>query len=70
MDPFAVIVLGGLAGLVLALVLVARPVRSAPAPAAQEPEDDLDGLLEAVNARRRRRGEAELTAEDVREAPR
>ena len=70
MDPFAVIVLGGLAGLVLALALLARPVRSAPSPTAEEPEDDLDGLLEAVNARRRRRGEAELTAEGVRGAPR
>jgi hypothetical protein len=69
-DPFAVIVLGGLAGLVLALALLARPVRSAPPPAAEEPEDDLDGLLEAVNARRRRRGAAELTAEGVGEAPR
>jgi hypothetical protein len=69
-DPFAVIVLGGLAGLVLALALVARPVRSAPSPAAEEPEDDLDGLLEAVNARRRRRGAAELTAESVRRTPR
>ena len=67
MDPFAVIVLGGLAGLVLAFALVARPRRGAP-PAAVEPPDDLDGMLEAVNARRRSRGADELTADGVRPA--
>ena len=67
MDPFAVIVLGGLAGLVLALALVARPRRKA-RPSAAEPPDDLDGMLEAVNARRRSRGAAELTADGVRPA--
>ena len=67
MDPFAVIVLGGLAGLVLALALVARPRRKA-RPAAAEPPDDLDGMLEAVNARRRSRGADELTADGVRPA--
>ena len=70
MDPFAVIVLGGVAGLVVALGLAARPRRRAPAPAASaaEPLDDLDGMLEAVNARRRHRGDAELTADGVRRA--
>jgi hypothetical protein len=69
-DPFAVIVLGGVAGLVVALGLAARPRRRAPGPAAPaaEPLDDLDGMLEAVNARRRHRGHAELTADGVRRA--
>jgi hypothetical protein len=66
-DPFAAIVLGGLAGLVLALGLAARPRRRASAPPV-EPPDDLDGMLEAVNARRRSRGAAELTADGVRPA--
>ena len=65
MDPFAVIVVGGVAGLVVALGLAARPRGGAPGPAAEQP-DDLDGMLEAVNARRRHRGDAELTADGVR----
>ena len=67
MDPFAVIVLGGVAGLVAALGLAARPRRRAPAGAGEKP-DDLDGMLEAVNARRRHRGDAELTVDGVRRA--
>jgi len=76
-DPLAAIVLGGLAGLLVALALLARPVRGpartgrgrAPGEA-PEIGDDLDGLLDAVNARRRRRGEAELTEHGVRRAAR
>lgn len=72
-DPFAVIILGGLAGLLVALLLLGqfypgsgadqvdwRPTRSA-AQDVQNDIDDLDGLLGAANARRRRRGRPELT---------
>ena len=78
MDPFAVIVFGGLAGLVLALVLLGRlapgsgadqvdwrPTRSPELEASNE-VDDLEQMLEAANRRRRRRGEAELTEDAVR----
>jgi hypothetical protein len=77
-DPFAIIVLGGVGGLVIALVLISRaypgsgadlidwkPTRSAEQEVQNE-IDDLDQLLEAANRRRRRRGEAELTEDDVR----
>ena len=67
MDPFAVIVLGGVAGLVVALGLAARPRRRVPGPDGEQPAD-LDGMLEAVNARRRHRGDVELTADGVRRA--
>jgi hypothetical protein len=74
-DPFAIIMLGGVGGLVIALVLIARaypgsgadlidwkPTRSAELEAQNE-IDDLDQLLEAANRRRRRLGEPELTEE-------
>jgi hypothetical protein len=77
-DPFAVIMLGIVGGLVVALVLLGlfhprtgadaldwRPTRSAELEIQNE-IDDLDQMLEAANARRRRRGEAELTEEAVR----
>jgi hypothetical protein len=76
-DPFAAIMLGGVAGLVVALLLLGRfypgsgadqldwrPIRS-PEVEVQNELDDLDQLREAVNARRRARGDAELTEEAV-----
>jgi hypothetical protein len=73
-DPFVVIIFGGVAGLVIALLLLGwlapgsgaqqldwRPTRSV-AVEVQNEIDDLDQMLEAANARRRRRGERELTA--------
>jgi hypothetical protein len=70
--------LGGLAGLVVALLLIGRfypgsgaeqldwrPTRSAEVEVRNE-LDDLDQMREAVNARRRRRGAPELTEEAVR----
>lgn len=78
MDPFAVIILGGLAGLIIALLLLGRfypgsgadqldwkPTRSAETEIQNE-IDDFDQMLEAANKRRRRRGEAELTEEGLR----
>jgi hypothetical protein len=78
MDPFAVIILGGTAGLVLALYLLGRfypgsgadqlnwkPTRSVEQEIQNE-IDDLDQMLEAANERRRRRGQAELTEESLR----
>ncbi len=77
MDPFAVIILGGAGGLVLALLLLgrvhpgspaeqvdARPARSAELEVQNE-IDDLDQLLAATNARRRARGKPELTEESL-----
>jgi hypothetical protein len=77
-DPFAVIMLGIVGGLVAALLLLGlfhprtgaqtldwRPTRSAELEIQNE-IDDLDQMLEAANARRRRRGEPELTEEAVR----
>jgi len=60
-------------GLVVGLVLVARPGGAGGGAATaerHEPDDDLDGMLEAVNARRRRRGDPELTEDGIRRAPR
>lgn len=69
--------LGGVGGLVIALVLISRaypgsgadlidwkPTRS-PELEEQNEIDDLDQLLEAANRRRRRLGEPEITEEDV-----
>jgi hypothetical protein len=77
-DPFAVIMLGILGGLVVGLVLLGlfhprsgaealdwRPTRSAETEIQNE-IDDLDQMLEAANARRRRRGDPELTEDSVR----
>ena len=90
MDPFAAIMLGGVA-LVLVLLLLGRfhpgsgaeqldwrPTRSVELEVQNE-IDDLEQMREAVNRRRRARGQAELTergrpndraAEDVRAPPR
>ncbi len=78
MDPFAVIILGGTAGLVIALLLLGRfssgsgaeharrkPARSV-APEVQSEIDDLDQMLAAANARRRARGKPELTEHSLR----
>jgi hypothetical protein len=76
-DPFALIMLGGVAGLVIALLLLGRfypgsgaeqldwrPTRS-PEVDVQNEIDDLDQMREAVNRRRRARGEPELTEDDL-----
>jgi hypothetical protein len=76
-DPFALIMLGGVAGLVIVLLLVGRfypgsgaeqldwrPTRS-PEVEVQNEIDDLDQMLEAVNRRRRARGEPELTEREL-----
>jgi hypothetical protein len=76
-DPFAAIMLGGVALLLVALLLLGRfypgsggqqldwrPTRS-PEVEVQNEIDDLDQMREAVNRRRRARGEAELTEDDL-----
>lgn len=73
MDAFAVIMLGGTGGGIAALYLLGRvypgsgadvvdwrPTRT-PEQEIQNEIDDLDQMLEAANARRRRRGAPELT---------
>ena len=79
MDPFALIMLGGVAVLVVVLLLLGRfypgsgaeqldwrPTRS-PELEIQNEIDDLDQMREAVNRRRRARGQAELTDEELEE---
>jgi hypothetical protein len=78
-DPFAAIMLGGVLLLLVALLLLGRfypgsgaqqldwrPTRS-PELEVQNDIDDMDQMREAVNRRRRARGEAELTEHDLRE---
>jgi hypothetical protein len=78
-DPFAVIILGGVAALVLALFLLGRyfpgsgaeqldwrPGRAYEQKVIAEIED-LDQMLEAANVRRRARGEPELTEHALHE---
>lgn len=78
MDPFALIMLAIVGGMLAGLVLLGllhprsgaqalgwKPTRSAAAEVQAE-IDDLDQMLEAANARRRRRGAPELTEESVR----
>jgi hypothetical protein len=77
-DPFVVIMVGVVGGLLVGLLLLGlfhprtgadtldwRPTRSAEQEIQNE-IDDLDQMLEAANARRRRRGEPELTEEAIR----
>ncbi|HEY3021186.1 MAG TPA: hypothetical protein VGJ32_13400 [Solirubrobacteraceae bacterium] len=77
MDPFAVIMLGGTALLVIALMLIGafhprsgadvlqwRPTRS-PEVEAQNEIDDVEQMLEAANERRRARGLPDRTIEDI-----
>jgi hypothetical protein len=76
-DPFALIMLGGVAALLIALLLLGRfypgscaeqldwrPTRSAEVEVAND-ADDLVQMREAINRRRRARGEPELTEEDL-----
>jgi hypothetical protein len=78
-DPFALIMLALVGGLLLFLLALGRfypgsgarqldwrPTRSVELEVQNE-IDDLDQMREAINARRRARGEAELTEETVRE---
>ncbi len=78
MDPFTLVVVGGLAAVVLALWLLGRyypgsgleqlGLRSARELAEQREAleaEDLDQMLSAHNARKRARGEPEVTAEQV-----
>jgi hypothetical protein len=80
MDPFAVIILGGLGGVIVACLLLGRyypgngadvldwkPTRS-PEVEAQNEVDDLEQMLEAANRRRRLRGAPELTEESMQAA--
>jgi hypothetical protein len=77
-DPFAAIMLGGVALLLVVLLLLGRfypgsgaqqldwhPTRS-PELEVQNEIDDIEQMREAVNRRRRARGEAELTEDDLR----
>ncbi len=77
MDPFVVIIVGGTAGLVIALLALGRfypgsgaeqldwrPTRSAEQEVQNE-IDDLDQMLEATNRRRRARGKPELTEDSI-----
>jgi hypothetical protein len=78
-DPFLVMVVGGLVAFVVALVLIGcyhprsgadvldwRPTRSVETEVLLEFED-VDQMIEAANERRRRRGEREITEREVRE---
>jgi hypothetical protein len=79
LDPFALIMLGGLVALIAALLLIGRyhprsgadvldwrPTRSVETEVLLEFED-VDQMIEAQNERRRRRGEREITESEVRE---
>ena len=79
MDPFALIMFGGIAGLIVALILIGRyhprsgadvldwkPTRSVETEILLE-YDDVDQMIEATNERRRRRGEPEITERQIRE---
>jgi hypothetical protein len=76
-DPFALIMLGLVGGLVIVLLLLGRfypgsgaqqldwrPTRSVDVEVQNE-IDDFDQMREAVNRRRRARGQAELTEEEL-----
>jgi len=77
-DPFAVIMIGIIGGLLVGLLMLGllhprsgaqtldwKPTRSAEQEIQNE-IDDLDQMLEATNARRRQRGAPELTEEGIR----
>jgi hypothetical protein len=78
-DPFVVIMVGLVGGLLVALILLGlfypgsgadqvnwRPTRSVETEVQNE-IDDLDQMLEAANAKRRARGAQELTQEHMHE---
>ncbi len=78
MDGFALVIFGGLAALVLFFLALGKwypgsgaeqldwkPTRSVETEVELE-LDDIDQMLEAQNERRRRRGQAERTEDDVR----
>ena len=78
MDGFALVIFGGLAALVLVFLALGKwypgsgaeqldwkPTRSVETEVELE-LDDIDQMLEAQNERRRRRGQAERTEDDVR----
>lgn len=78
MDGFAFVIFGGLGALVVAVYLLGRyhprsgadvldwkPTRSYETQVELE-LDDLEQMIEAQNARRRRRGDPEITEDDVR----
>ncbi len=80
MDAFALIIFGGIAALILALLAIGRfyPGSGAEVLDWKTPQshmetqvglelEDMDQMLEAQNARRRRRGLPELTEEGMRE---
>jgi hypothetical protein len=79
-DPFAIIMLGGTAVLIIALLLIGafhprsgadvlqwKPTRS-PEVEAQNEIDDLDQMIEAANERRRAKGRPERTLEQVEQS--
>jgi hypothetical protein len=78
-DPFALIMLGLVGGLIIVLLLLGRfypgsgaqqldwrPTRSVDVEVQNE-IDDFDQMREAVNRRRRARGQAELTEDELHE---
>jgi hypothetical protein len=75
-DPFALVILGGIVALILWVVLVGRfasgsgleqlglrPARQIIETREELEAEDLDQMLAAANARRRARGQAEVTVE-------
>jgi hypothetical protein len=76
-DPFALVMLGLVAAMLLVLLALGRfspgsgaqqlDWRPTVAPEAQNEIDDLDQTGEAVNARRRARGQDELTDDELHE---
>jgi hypothetical protein len=77
-DPFALIMLAIVGGLLVAFLLIGRfypgsgaqqldwrPTRSVEVEVQNEIDDEAQ-MFEAINARRRARGQEELTQEDVR----
>jgi hypothetical protein len=77
-DPFAVVILGGIAAVILSVYLLGkfypgsgmeqlglRSAREISESREQLEAEDLDQMLSAHNARRRARGEQEVTAHDL-----
>ncbi|HEX4625067.1 MAG TPA: hypothetical protein VH231_11475 [Solirubrobacteraceae bacterium] len=79
MDPFVVVILGGVAVIVIFVLLLGRfypgsgadvldwkPNHAAIETQIESELDDIDQMLEAANERRRRRGKPELTERGLR----